>query len=336
MNLLPQDLEFQFPEAFWLFLLLPPLAVYLWKQRKTRKASIRVSYASPLFKVRGWRSYLAEHLPFLRILVLALLIVALSRPRQRDTSVRSKNSQGIDIVLAFDVSASMLAKDLSPNRFDAMREVAKRFIQSRVGDRIALVVFAGESYTLSPLTTDQNILLNALKDLKYGQIEDGTAIGMGLATSVNRLRKGTGEGRVIILLTDGVNNSGQIDPTTAADLALTYGLRVYTIGVGTNGTAPTPVGYDFSGQLVFRNLPVEIDEDLMKRIAESTGGKYFRATDNQSLENIYTEIDRLERKEVQELRFYAFKEHFRPFVFLALVLFSLEWLIRLTLIRGLT
>ena len=201
--------------------------------------------------------------------------------------VKRRSSEGIDIVLAIDVSASMLAKDLRPNRLDATKEVAKQFISDRVGDRIGLVAYAGESYTMAPITTDHRVLFNSLEELSYGKIQDGTAIGMGLATAVNRLKDGQGDGRVIILLTDGVNNTGSIDPMTSADLAEAFGLKTYTIGVGTNGMASTPVSIDASGRLMYQKRPVEIDEELLQEIAKKTGGQYFRATDNESLQAIY-------------------------------------------------
>lgn len=330
------QLEFQYPHLLWLLTLLLPLIWFFWASRNRRKASLRFSATHPFRAQRTWKSYLAEYLNFLRIPMLALLIIALARPRQEEMDVKKRSSQGIDIILAIDVSASMLSKDLKPNRLEATKEVAKQFISERPGDRIGLVAYAGESYTLAPITTDHRILLNSLNALDYGKIQDGTAIGMGLATAVNRLRSGQGEGRVIILLTDGVNNSGSIDPLTSADLAETYGLRTYTIGVGTNGTAPTPVGIDAQGRLIYRSRPVEIDEDLLREIASKTGGRYFRATDNESLSNIYREIDKLERKEVEELRYYAYTELFRPFMLWAFGLLMLEILLRNTILRSIS
>jgi Ca-activated chloride channel family protein len=328
------QMDFQYPQLLWLLILLLPLAWFFWVSRNRRKASLRFSTTNPFGTQRTWKSYLAEYLNFLRIPMLALLVIALARPRQEEMDVKKRSSEGIDIVLAIDVSASMLSKDLKPNRLEATKEVAKQFIEERPGDRIGLVAYAGESYTLAPITTDHRILLNSLNDLDYGKIQDGTAIGMGLATAVNRLRSGQGEGRVIILLTDGVNNSGSIDPITSADLAETYGLRTYTIGVGTNGTAPTPVGIDARGRLIYRSRPVEIDEDLLREIASKTGGRYFRATDNKSLSDIYSEIDKLERKEVEELRYYAYTELFRPFMLWAFALLMLEILLKNTLLRS--
>ena len=330
------DLQFEYPEILWLLTALPFAAVYLWRVRNRRKASFRISSTAAFLQSRSWRAILAEHLPLLRLAVLALLIIALARPREEQMDVKRRSSEGIDIVLAVDVSASMLSRDLKPNRLEATKEVARQFIEERPGDRIGLVAYAGESYTLTPITTDHRILLNSLNDLEYGKIQDGTAIGMGLATAVNRLRSGQEEGRVIILLTDGVNNTGTIDPLPSAELAKEFGLRTYTIGVGTNGTAPTPVSIDARGKLIFRNRPVEIDETLLREIADKTGGKYFRATDNESLREIYAAIDKLETKEVEELRFYAYTELFRPFMLWAFALLALEMIVKHTLIRSLS
>src|SRR5690606_29608183 len=204
----------------------------------------------------------------------------LARPRDTEETSKTKSSEGIDIVMAIDVSSSMLARDLKPNRLEATKSVAQDFITDRPSDRIGLVVYAGESFTQTPLTSDHKVLLNTLQGVKNGLLEDGTAIGMGLATAVNRLKESKAKGKVIILLTDGENNSGNIAPLTAAQLSKEFGIRTYTIGVGTNGTAPTPVAYDFSGKMIFRNMPVKIDEELLKQIAQQTGGHYFRATDN--------------------------------------------------------
>jgi len=329
-----ENLEFQYPFFLWLLLIAIPAFYFRWKVKRTYMPSFRLSETAPLYASKSWKSVLAEYLPLLRIPVIILLVIALARPRQKEVDIQKRSSEGIDIVLAIDVSASMLARDFKPNRLEATKKVARTFIADRVGDRIGLVAYAGESYTLTPITTDHKILLNSLEELDYGLIQDGTAIGMGLATSVNRLRKGTGEGRVIILLTDGVNNTGTIDPITAAELAAEFGLKTYTIGVGTNGNAPMPVSRDFSGNLVYRNVPVEIDEDLLRSIAKRTGGQYFRATDNESLEKIYKEIDRLERKEVEELRYYAYTEWFRPFVLWAFALFFFERFVKIAILRG--
>jgi Ca-activated chloride channel family protein len=237
--------------------------------------------------------------------------------------------------MAIDVSASMLAKDLNPNRLEALKSVAADFISRRPNDRIGLVEYAGESYTKTPITSDKSIVLSTLKDIRYSNlIEGGTAIGMGLATGVNRLKDSKAESKIIILLTDGVNNAGFIDPTTASELAIEYGIKVYTIGLGTNGTALSPYAISPDGKFQYRRMQVEIDETLLKSIAEKTGGQYFRATDNDKLEAIYNEINQLEKTEIEEFKYYRYEELFRPLVLLALSLFALEMFLRLTFFKS--
>jgi len=273
-------------------------------------------------------------LPAMRLLALASAIVAMARPQTQDVSTRTKTTKGIDIVMAIDVSSSMLARDLKPNRLSALKEVAAEFIRKRPNDRIGLVAYAGESYTKTPITSDKAIVLAALREITYGQLSDGTAIGMGLATSVNRLKESKAISKVIILLTDGVNNAGFIEPQTAADLALEYSIKTYTIGLGTNGNALSPIGYNPDGSFRYGMRQVEIDEELLKTIAESTGGRYFRATDNEELEAIYDEINKLEKTEIEEFKYYRFEEEFRPWVLLAGGLLLLEWLMRFSLFRS--
>jgi len=227
----------------------------------------------------------------------------------------------------------MLAKDLKPDRLEATKEVASEFIEARKNDRVGLVVYAGESYTQTPLTTDHKIVLNSLSEVEHGLIKDGTAIGMGLATAVNRLKESKGKSKVIILLTDGENNAGQIDPLTAAQLAEEFNIRVYTIGVGTKGTAPTPYARDFRGNLRYKRLPVNIDEELLQQIASQTGGEYFRATDNEGLEEVYAQIDELETTRIKEVKFYSYDEKFEIFAIWAFILFALEMILRFTLYR---
>lgn len=270
----------------------------------------------------------------MRLLALAAIIVAMARPQTEDISTRTKTTKGIDIVMAIDVSSSMLAKDLKPYRLSALKKVAADFINERPNDRIGLVAYAGESYTKTPITSDKSIVLRALDEITYGQLNDGTAIGMGLATSVNRLKESKALSKVIILLTDGVNNSGFIEPQTAADLAVEFGIKTYTIGIGTNGNAMTPIAYNADGSFRYGMREVEIDESLLKSIAETTGGQYFRATDNEKLEAIYEEINKLEKTEVEEFKYYKYEERFRPWVYLAGVLLLLEWLARNTLFRS--
>ncbi|NNM18769.1 MAG: VWA domain-containing protein, partial [Croceitalea sp.] len=269
-----------------------------------------------------------------RLLALAAIIVAMARPQIEDISTRTKTTKGIDIVMAIDVSSSMLARDLKPNRLSALKEVAADFIRQRPNDRIGLVAYAGEAFTKTPITSDKSIVLKSLREITYGQLNDGTAIGMGLATSVNRLKESKAISKIIILLTDGVNNSGFIEPQTAADLAIEYGIKSYTIGLGTNGNALSPIAYNADGSFRYGMRQVEIDEKLLQEIADVTGGKYFRATDNEKLEAIYDEINKLEKTEIEEFKYYKYEEKFRPWVLLAGALLLLEWVFRNTLFRS--
>jgi len=330
------NFNFENPEFFWLFLLLP-LAIgwYFWK-RNRQTPELKISSTRGFKAKPGILSQLRPVLFLLRLLVLSLIITAMARPRTVDVSTQTSSTQGIDIVMAIDVSASMLARDLQPNRLDATKNVAEEFIQGRPGDRIGLVVYAGESFTKTPITSDKAIVLDALEDIEYNNVlENGTAIGSGLATAVNRIKDSKAESKVIILLTDGVNNAGFIDPNTASELAVEFGIKVYTIGVGSNGMALSPVGVNpRNGRLQFGNVQVEIDEDLLKEIASDTGGKYFRATNNEKLEEIYAEIDALEKTEIEEFRYYNYDEKYRPLVLLAGGLLLFEILLRLTIFRG--
>ncbi|MCL6217982.1 vWA domain-containing protein [Zunongwangia pacifica] len=329
------NFTFENPEFFWLFILLPvAIAWYFWK-RNLQTPALRMSSIQG-FKAKS--SILAKLRPILfvlRILALALLIVALARPRTVDVSTRTNSTQGIDIVMAIDVSASMLARDLQPNRLEATKAVGEEFIKGRPSDRIGLVLYSGESFTKTPITSDKSVVLRALEDVEFNNIlESGTAIGSGLATSVNRLKDSKAESKVIILLTDGVNNSGFIDPKVASELAKEFGIKVYTIGVGTNGMALTPVGIAGNGRFQFGNRQVEIDEDLLKQIADETGGKYFRATNNEKLQDIYDEIDQLEKTEIEEFKYTNYDEKFRPFALLAGALLLFELLLRYTIFRS--
>ena len=258
----------------------------------------------------------------------------MARPQTEDISTRTKTTKGIDIVMAIDVSSSMLARDLKPNRLAALKEVAADFIKKRPNDRIGLVAYAGEGYTKTPITSDKSIVLNALREITYGQLNDGTAIGMGLATSVNRLKESKAISKIIILLTDGVNNSGFIEPQTAADLAVEFDIKTYTIGLGTNGNALSPIAYNADGSFRYGMRQVEIDEELLKDIAKSTGGRYFRATNNEKLEEIYDEINKLEKTEIEEFKYYKYEEKFRPWVLLAGALLLIEWVVRNTFFRS--
>ena len=270
-----------------------------------------------------------------KISAITLIIFAIARPQTVDVSTRTKTNNGIDIVMAIDVSSSMLAQDLKPDRLSALKRVAATFVDDRTSDRIGLVVYAGESYTKTPITSDKSIIKGALREISYqGLIEDGTAIGMGLATSVNRLKDSRAKSKVIILLTDGVNNSGFIDPKIATELAVEFGIKTYTIGLGSNGTALAPVGILPNGEFQYALTKVEIDEALLKEIASSTGGIYFRATDNKKLEEIYAEINKLEKSEVEEFKYYNYDEKYRLLIILALVLITLEWIGRNSLFKS--
>lgn len=326
---------FENPAFFWL-LSLAPLAIgwYLWK-RNQQQAALKLS--SPEGFNLGTDIIAKMHpLVFgLKIVALVLLIIAIARPRTVDESIQTKTTKGIDIALAIDISPSMYAKDLRPNRLEALKRVAADFIKGRQTDRIGLVVYSGESYTKTPITSDKSIVLSALASLKYtNTIENGTAIGMGLATAVNRLKDSKAKSKVIILLTDGSNNAGFIDPKIASELALEYGIKVYTIGIGTNGNALSPVALNANGSFRYANVAVEIDEALLKQIAKTTGGLYFRATNNKSLKAIYSEIDQLEKTDVEELKFTRYEEKFRFFALLAFVLYALAYLLKQTLFKS--
>lgn len=324
------------PEFLWLFLVLPIAIGWLFYKRNQLSATVKMSSLEP-FKQN--KTFLAKAKPFLhvlRILALSSIIIALARPRSVDVTSKSKTTKGIDIVMAIDVSSSMLANDLKPNRLEALKKVASTFVQDRINDRIGLVVYAGESYTRTPVTSDKTIILQSLKTIEYDDsiIADGTGIGVGLATAINRIKDSKAKSRIIILLTDGVNNSGTIDPRTASEIAKEYGIKVYTIGIGTNGQAMFPVAKDANGKLVFRKMPVEIDESLMKEIAKATDAKYFRATSNKKLQAIYDEINKLETTEIDEKKFYNYDEKYKPFVLIAFVLLGVEVLLRNSVFRG--
>ena len=329
-----KDITFENPQFFWLFLLFPLLILWQWFRRKKEMPSVLFSSLQVVQPLHTWRTTLRPILYVLRSLALAALIVALARPRSSSEITKTKTTEGIDIILSIDMSSSMLAKDLKPNRIEALKRVASHFIEQRASDRIGIVVYSGESYTKVPATTDKSVVLQALKDIKQGEIDDGTAIGMGLGTAINRLKDSKTKSKVIILMTDGVNNTGVIDPLSAAELAKEYGIRVYTIGIGTNGKALSPVAYNPDGSLQYDMVPVEIDERLLTQIAEATGGHYFRATDNQKLAQIYTEIDKLEKSKIEELKYYQHKENFRLWALLALVLLVAEFGLRHTVFRS--
>lgn len=324
------------PLFFWLFAVLPLFIYRYWRNEQARLGAIRFSTTAgvdaiaPSIATR-WRRYAIHGMFVMRLVALSCVIIALARPQ---TSSRGQNveTEGIDIILAMDVSGSMLAEDFKPNRIEAAKAVAIEFIDARPSDRIGLVVFSGESFTQCPLTTDHTVLKNLFAAIKSGMVADGTAIGMGLSNAVNRLKDSPAKSRVIILLTDGVNNSGSIAPLTAAEIAKAFGIRVYTIGVGTRGYAPYPVQTPFGIQ--YQNMEVQIDEEVMQRIAEMTNGRYFRATSNSKLQEIYHEIDQLEKTRISVTEFRRYNEEFVSFVLVATVLLAAELLLRYTLLRS--
>ena len=329
------NLEFLNPEYFILLVVIPLLVLWNYLKRDKLTNSIKFSNSEAFVDSGNFYSKLKSIFKYLRLISLILIVTALSRPQVIDTSTRVKTNSGIDIIMAIDVSASMLAKDLKPNRLDALKNVADEFIKNRVSDRIGLVEYAGESYTKTPLTSDKNITLRSLREIKYNNIiEGGTAIGMGLATSVNRIKDSKAKSKVIILLTDGVNNAGFIDPITAAELAKEFQIKIYSIGLGTNGLALSPVGIDARGKFNYANVQVEIDENLLTQISEMTGGKYFRATDNETLKEIYSDIDELEKTEIEEFKYYSVDEKFRYFLLPAIILIAFEMIMKLTILRS--
>jgi Ca-activated chloride channel homolog len=320
-----EHIKFASPEAFYLLLLIPAAMVWYWFKGSKSFPTFQISDLS-IFpkKRRRWKEYLLYITWLLRLITFSLLVFALARP-QSTSSRQDINVEGIDIVMAMDISSSMLAEDFKPNRLEASKDVATDFIKGRISDRIGLVVFSGESFTQCPLTTDHGVLLSLVEEVQSGMIEDGTAIGDGLGTAVNRLKESQAISKVIILLTDGENNRGFIDPLSAAEIAKVYNLRVYTIGVGTIGFAPYPIETPFG--LQYQQREVRIDEKLLSQISDMTGGKYFRATNNKKLEDIYNEIDQLEKSKIDVTEFRRKKEEFMPFAIAALIILFLDIII---------
>ncbi|OWR77890.1 vWA domain-containing protein [Porphyromonas gingivalis] len=325
-------MTFAYPELLWLLILLPLIATWYILQVRKTSATMTISSLKPFEGGRrGLRVYLRHSLPILRALSVGFLIIALARP-QNTNSWQKDSIEGIDIMLAMDVSGSMQAMDFKPNRLEAAKDVAISFINNRPNDNIGMVTFAGESFTQCPLTTDHTVLLNMVQDLQMGVLDDGTAIGMGLATAVNRLKDSKAKSRVVILLTDGSNNMGDITPRMAADIARTFGIRVYTVGVGTRGEAPFPIQTEFGVRI--QNVPVDIDEPTLDGIAEVSGGKYFRAVDNETLNEIYKEIDKLEKTRLMTKSFKAYEEKYFVYALIAFLLLLTEFLLRNTLLRS--
>jgi Ca-activated chloride channel family protein len=325
-----------FAEPFFLYLLIivPAMIVfYILKQQKVT-ASVRMPGLQSFVEAgTTFRHYLRHILFALRVITITLLIIVLARPQKTDR-FQNVSTEGIDIMLVQDISGSMLSRDFKPDRIEAAKNIATEFISGRPYDRIGLVVFSGESFTQCPLTTDHAVLINLLREIQSGMIEDGTAIGMGLATAVNRIKDSPSKSKVIILLTDGVNNKGEIAPATAAGIAKTFGIRVYTIGVGTQGMAPYPVQTPYGIQ--YQDMPVEIDEGILQEISQMTGGKYFRATDNDSLEKIYKEIDKLEKSKIDVRQFSKKEEKYLLPALIAFFMLVVEIIARNTIFKNLT
>jgi len=327
-------ISFANPLFLWLLLVVAGMiAFYIFRQQKT-SAALQVPGLQSFDKTgKSFRNYLRHFLFALRACAVTMLIIVLARPQKTD-KFQNVETEGIDIILTLDISGSMLARDFKPDRLEASKNVATEFISGRPYDRLGLVVFSGESFTQCPLTTDHAVLINLMREIQSGMIEDGTAIGNGLATAVNRIKDSEAKSKVIILLTDGINNRGEIAPATAADIAKTYGIRVYTIGVGTQGTAPYPVQTPYGVQ--FQNMPVEIDEAILKEIAGKTGGKYFRATDNSKLTQVYSEIDKMEKSKIDVRQFTRKEEKFLLPAIFAFILLALEVLLRHTIYKNIT
>lgn len=329
-----KNIEFAHPAFFWLLLLIPVMIWWTISAGRKSQGSFQVSSLQGLKGLPvSWKVRFRPLLPALRIIAFAALVTALARPQTSNTS-ESIDSEGIDIVLSIDISGSMLAEDLRPNRMEAAKKTAMTFVDSRISDRIGLVVFSGESFTQCPITMDHAVLKQQIIQIRSGMLQDGTAIGMGLATAVDRLHSSKVKSKVIILLTDGVNNTGLVDPLTALEIAKAYKIKVYTIGVGTTGKAPSPATMP-DGSVQMQMTDVQIDEPLMRKIATETGGRYFRATDNASLQNIYQEIDKLERTKVEITSYKRFREHFFPLAMIALACLLLEVILRYTLFKRL-
>ena len=328
------DVLFAHPVFFHgLWLILFSIAYYVFQNLKRKPAIALSSFSGLEHAPVSWKVRL-RHLPFiLRMLAFSILMIALARPQSK-SSWQDLHTEGIDIMMGVDVSASMLAKDLKPNRLEAAKNVASEFIGSRPDDRLGLVIFSGESFTQCPLTTDHSVLLNLFSEVKTGMLEDGTAIGMGLASTINRLKDSKAKSKVVILLTDGVNNAGAVSPLLAAELAKPYNIRIYTIGVGSRGKAYAPVGIYPNGQYVYDYVEVEIDEKVLSDIAALTGGKYFRATNNNSLKKIYEEIDKMEKTIIEEKQYSRRTELFRPLALLAAGLLLMDLVLRLSFFKS--
>lgn len=328
-----KDISFAYPWILYFLAVIPILiAWYIWQGRK-KQAAIKYSNLAIFKNIPATLKERLRHLPFaLRMLALIFLIIALARP-QNFSAGQNINAEGIDIAITLDISGSMLAEDFKPNRLEAAKKVIDKFISGRTTDRIGLVIFSREAFTQCPLTIDYSVLRNLLADIKTGMIEDGTAIGNGIANAINRLKDSEAKSKVIILLTDGVNNAGEVDPLSAAEIAAKYGIRIYTIGVGTKGEAPYPVQTPFGVR--YQMMPVEIDEALLKKISDITGGQYFRATDNRTLEEIYNKIDKMEKTKIEIMSYKNAKELFAGWLELGFLFIILELAVSKTILRKL-
>jgi Ca-activated chloride channel family protein len=328
-----KDVTFKYPEYFWLLLLLPLMIYYFMVIKRKTRTRILISSTESFNRYRPTLRQRLINLPIiLRCCSVVLIIVALARP-QSSSKASNVTTEGISIVIALDISESMLAEDFHPNRIEAAKKVATDFIEGRPNDLIGLVIFSGESFTQCPITSDHSVITNLMKDIKTGMLAQGTAIGEGLATAVARIKDSKSKSKVIILITDGVNNSGSVPPLTAGEIARTFGIRVYSIGVGTTGTAPYPVPTPFGRQ--YQNVEVQIDEELLTQIAHSTDGRYFRATNNKKLQSIFEEIDRMEKTKIEVTEFKRYTEEYLPWLLAAFILFVVELLLRYTWLRTL-
>ncbi len=324
---------FKHPQFFWLLLILPLMAAYYWRVKRFTLPVINISSTDAFRNYpKSWKQKLVNLPLVFRFITITLLIVSLARP-QSSSSSSNVTTEGISIVVALDISTSMLAEDFRPNRIEAAKKVALDFIDGRPNDLIGLVIFSGESFTQCPITSDHSVLRNLMKDIKPGMLEDGTAIGEGLATAVTRVKDAKTKSKVIVLITDGVNNAGSIPPATAGEIAKTFGIRVYSIGVGTKGMAPYPFKTPFGVQ--YQNMEVQIDEDLLTQVAGNTEGKYFRATNNKALEGVFKEIDRMEKSKIEVTEFNRHTEEYLPFVLIALSFFVSELILRYTVLKSL-
>ncbi len=326
-------MNFANPHFLWLFLLYIPIILWYIRKHKTAEPSMKVSTLLPFDKLgSSWKAYLRHIMFGIRLLAVACIIIILCRPQTYDRWSTSE-TEGTDIVVALDVSTSMLARDFKPDRFEAAKDVASQFISGRESDNIGMVIFAGESFTLVPMTTDKTVLLNYIQDINMGMLEDGTAIGDGIATSINRIKNGKAKSKSIILLTDGSNNTGVVAPITAAEIAKEMGIKIYTIGIGSNGEALYPVGINYYGKMEYQKMPVVIDEGTLRTVASMTGGKYYRATSKNVLKDIFKDIDQLEKTQLDVKNYSHTEDDYMKWAVLLLVFVGIELIVRYTLLR---